>query len=72
MVAGMNSIENEVIKMLKRLEEKWPNSLWIFATGEELNILRTVDGKRVYKDDGSVDESYIVDSVNIPSDGGDW
>lgn len=65
--------EEHAIRTLKHVAQKWPNSLWIFATGNQLHVMRcTPSGERAMLSNGSVDPSYCIDTVNLPSDGGDW
>ena len=64
--------EVRAVAELRKLAKNWPKSLWIFAPGDYLYVLRTVNGERVYNADGGVDQSHIVDYVAVPSDGGEW
>ena len=74
--------ERAAINSLKRLAKRWPKTLWLFADGD-LNVMRCgADGKRAYTplvhrgmapgEGGRVDPDYLVDTVALPSDGGDW
>jgi len=66
---------------LKALEKNWPEGYWVFV-GAGFNLMRCgEDGQRVYiqtEDEFGVgmsvgvDPDYIVESFNIPSDGGDF
>lgn len=65
--------EKTAIAALKRLAKKWPPSLWIFADGQSLSVLKTNDqGDRVMTRLGCVDPDFEVASLDIPNDGGDW
>lgn len=65
--------ELKALRALRRLEKIWPKSLWIFAADSKLSILRKQpDGQRAVTTHGAVDSSFVVDTINIPSDGGDW
>jgi len=66
--------EKSAIAALKRLEKKWPESLWLFATGNSINIMRYKEnGERAVIDGyGGMDPDYVVDTVSILNDGGDW
>jgi hypothetical protein len=70
--------EKNAIAALKRLAATWPKSLWLFATGNALSIMkRGPNGKRMMEPTaghagGGVDPRYEAASVNIPNDGGDW
>lgn len=64
--------EESAITSLSRLAKKWPKSLWIFANGQGLYVLKcNSDGSRMMDGD-SIDSNAVVGCVNIPSDGGDW
>lgn len=69
--------EQNAINTLQRLKKRWPKSLWLFATGLSISVMRCDEnGKRVYFDghnkDGGVNPDYVVDSIDLPNDGGDW
>ncbi len=78
--------EQAAIRALKRLAKKWPKSLWLFVTGT-VHVMRCgEDGERVYipiedgylrgpgesSQGGGVDPDYMVTTIKMPSDGGDW
>ncbi len=71
--------EKCAIAALKRIEKYWPKTLWVFCTGMSMNIMRCKeDGDHATCPDvgsfrgGGMDPDYVVDTVNIPNDGGDW
>ena len=67
--------EKDVIKILKSLEEIWPDSLWMYSASGTLCIMRAEFGtnKRAMKKDfEGYDQDYIVDTIDIPNDGGDF
>jgi len=65
--------ELKAINSLKRLAKKWPKSLWLFSNGMGISIMRCgPDGGQATNEYGGMDQDYILDSVNIPNDGGDW
>lgn len=65
--------EQSTIRALKALARDWPDGLWVFSADGALNVMRTgPSGERVMLETGGVDPEYIVDSIKIPSDGGDW
>jgi hypothetical protein len=65
--------EHNVIRSLKRLEKKWPKSLWIFADGNSLKIMKCGEnGEHVICREGGMNPAYIVATININNDGGDW
>lgn len=64
--------EQKWINDFKKLAKKCPKSLWLFA-GTGMNVLKTdADGNRKYNDIGSVDHRYLIDTIDIPCDGGDF
>ena len=68
----LNPEEKKAVAALKRLAARWPKTLWLFTNGT-LYVVKTKDGKRVMTERGcAVDEKFIVTSVDIPSDGGDF
>ena len=65
--------EKKVIKVLKDLEDNWPESLWLFSAGGGLNIMKKdEENRRAYLTSGEVDPDYIVLTIDIENDGGDW
>lgn len=65
--------EKKAIRALKNVAADWPDSLWLFCTGETLQVMRLgPDGRRVYAHGGGADQDYLIDGVDIPSDGGDF
>ena len=65
--------EKKAIDALSRLAKKWPDTLWIFADGNSLHVTRCgADGEHVMLSHGGVDPDMIVESINIPNDGGDF
>ncbi len=70
----MTKKELNAVRTLQRLVKRWPESLWIFAAGSDLTVMRYGDdGRRMMTESGGVDPDYIVQSIDgIPCDGGDW
>lgn len=65
--------ETKAIAALKRLAKKWPKSLWLYAGGGSLAIMRgDHEGGHHLTASGGVDPDYQLDTVHIDSDGGDW
>ncbi len=68
--------EKKAIAALRRVAKIWPESLWLYSASGSLTIMRkTTEGKRGVEIRGgaeSVDRAYIVGTVDIPNDGGDW
>lgn len=69
----MTREERNAIRSLKRLAKRWPKSLWLFAGGR-LYVMRRPPGNEdtCKSGDGTIREDLIVDSVDIPNDGGGW
>jgi hypothetical protein len=64
--------ERAAIAALRRIEKKWPSSLWLFSNGSLAVIKKGPDGQRMVTDTGSIDQDYCVASIAIESDGGDY
>lgn len=72
--------EIKAIAALKRVAKIWPESLWLFSASSTLNVMKKRDGEHIMKlgtstsrsSSGGVDPDYIIDTINIESDGGDW
>jgi hypothetical protein len=70
--------EKQAITALKRIADKWPDTLWLFATGLAVHVMRRgPNGEHVVlpseRGDGAVDPSAIVATIhNLPADGGNF
>ncbi len=66
--------EQSAIDRLKRLAKKWPASLWLFSASGTLCVMKAGEnGEQVHReDDFGIDPAYLVATVNIMNDGGDW
>jgi len=65
--------EKTAIKRLNELANGWPRGLWIYSADGRLYVMRCgKDGEQVMNGWGGVDQDYVVDTISIPSDGGDW
>lgn len=65
--------ELRAIRALKRLAKTWPKSLWLFSASGSLHVMRAdLDGNHVHTRDGGIDGDYLLDTIDIPNDGGDW
>ncbi len=65
----------QVIRALRRLEQGWPDDLWLFSANGSLCLMEKKDGAhmRLPGVDGSVDQAFILDRFDgIDNDGGDW
>ena len=72
----LTAAEVKAIKALKRVAQTWPKSLWLFSASGSLCVMKKKDGERVMCSDNrggqAVDSAYVVDTINILNDGGDW
>ncbi len=69
----MTKEEKNAIARLKRLERVWPKTLWLFAEGSALHVMRKNDeGEHRMTSSGGVDPEAIVTTIYIESDGGGW
>ena len=66
--------EKSALRALKRLAKKWPYTLWVFAADAKLYIMKKTQGhlEHAMNDTQGVDQDYIIDSIDIEADGGDW
>ena len=65
--------ECNAIGALKQAAKHWPKTLWLFAADGRLCVMRKdKDGKRLITKEGGMDQSAIIEHINIESDGGDW
>jgi len=72
--------EEKVIRALKRIEKNWPKTLWLFATGNGIHIMRCGEnGEHVMTESSSPDRGGYVDIeyevsylTGIDNDGGDF
>lgn len=70
---GLTKEERKVISQLEKLAEQWPSTLWLYSGGGTLYLMRTNDkGEKVMASSGGYSQDYIVDSIGIENDGGDW
>lgn len=73
MIIEPTSEEQKAIRALKRLARTWPKSLWLFSASGTLCVMRSrQDGNHHTTPDGGIDPDYVLESINIPNDGGDW
>lgn len=72
-VRKLNRQEKAAINALKRMAERWPKTLWVFAANGTFCIMQLdEDGDRAHLSSDGVDPDYNVVDINIPCDGGDW
>ena len=68
--------EARAIRSLKRVARKWPKSLWLYAGSGGLHVMRAdPDGGHYHGGPGgrdAVDPDYLIDTIDLPADGGDW
>lgn len=64
--------EDKAIRALHRVAKIWPESLWLFSASGALEVMKkNTDGERA-KIGVGIDQEYIVDTIDIENDGGDW
>ena len=64
--------QQKAIASLKRLARKWPSSLWLFSGSGTLCVMaKSENGERVFSGQ-TPDQRYVLDTVMIENDGGDW
>jgi hypothetical protein len=69
----LNAEEQAAVRALRRLEKKWPSSLWLFAASGSLCVMKKKDdGSRGMVSGGGHDAELVVETISIPCDGGDW
>ena len=67
--------EEKAIRALKRLEKIWPGTLWLYSTSGSLNVMKSGEnGEQVHTpgSNGGVDPEYMITTIGINNDGGDW
>lgn len=65
--------EKLAIEALKRVAKRWPDTLWLFSASGTLTVMRCGDnGEHMYSPNQSVDQEYVVDTIGIDNDGGDF
>lgn len=69
----LTKAEELAIELLNKAARHWPESLWIFAADNQLHVMKKdASGKIAMKSDGGVDQGFVLESINIEADGGDW
>ena len=64
--------EEKAIRALRRLAKIWPDTLWLFSASGNLEVMKkNADYEKVHAGDG-YDPDFIVETINIENDGGDW
>lgn len=77
---ALSKEEKAAIASLRRLEKRWPKSLWLFSASGGLHVMkcgangerRVLASKSGDDSEGGMDSSAIVATIDIPNDGGDW
>jgi len=64
--------ERAAIKLLRKLEAIWPETLWLFVDGN-IHVVRLVSRERVVTSSGGYDPECVIETItDIPCDGGAW
>lgn len=79
-MVNLTNEEKSAVASLKRLAQKWPDSLWLFSANGSLHVMKlNPDGSRrvhanIAGDDraGGMDQDAVIATIDIPNDGGDW
>lgn len=65
--------EQRAINSLKRLAKNWPKSLWLFSASGTLCVMRADEnGNHHVNSNGGVDPAYVLATIAISNDSGDW
>jgi len=64
--------EEKAINMLKELANNWPDTLWLYSASGDLCVMKKNNSQPVMTKLGSVDPKYVIETINIENDGGDW
>jgi len=66
--------ELAAIRALKRVEGKWPDTIWLYCTGNGMHVFRCGEnGEHVMDRSGTPDTDYELDYITgIDHDGGDF
>ncbi len=65
--------ETAAILALKKIAKRWPATLWLFSASGTLCVMRSGEnGEQKVNSTGGMDSEYILDTISIPNDGGDW
>ena len=72
----MEATKKEIaaIRALKLLEKKWPDTIWLYCTGNGMHVFRCGEnGEHVMGEYGTPDMEYELDYITgINHDGGDF
>ena len=67
--------EAKVIGRLRKALESLPDSLWLFCDGNNVHVMANKENghRAITGSEGSgYDQDYIIESINVSCDGGDW
>ncbi len=74
MAVEPTAAEAKWIRGMKALAKRRPKRLWLFSANGTLCVMRSdEDGGHIHlmSNDG-IDPAFILDTLKIPNDGGDW
>ena len=64
--------EKRAIRRLKEVASTWPATLWLLSASATLAVMRYGEDGEQMMDGEGFDQEYVVDTIDIPNDGGDW
>jgi len=65
--------EQKASDSLNRIAKKWPETLWLFSASGTLCVMRKGEnGEQVETVGGGIDQDYVLSTIDIMNDGGDW
>jgi len=65
--------EEKAIKALKRVAKIWPKSLWLYSASGTLCVMKHGHNQeQMNTNSGGVDPNYVITTIDISNDGGDW
>ena len=65
--------EQKAIIALKKIAEAWPSTLWLYSASGSLCVMtHDRNGNRALTLGGGYNQDYVIDTIDIPNDGGDW
>ena len=79
MKIALTKKQKKCIRALEKVAEIWDEELWLYSGSSTLYVMKYGEDehpvmKKLYKGQQGMgfDEDYIVATIDIPNDGGDW